>query len=51
MAVNCFKQALHLHVAVTQKHNIVGVSEVRNMDAGTNLNPWVAKNPVDSLRG
>ncbi len=54
MAFNFLKQALHLPVAITQKHNIVGVSEVRNVDARTNLNPWVAlqsstKNPVDNL--
>ncbi len=34
-AINCFKQALHLPVAVFQKHTIVDV------DVRTNLNPWV----------
>ncbi len=54
MAFNFLKQALHLPVAITQKHNIVGLSEARNVDARTNLNLWVAlqsltKNLVDNL--
>ncbi len=56
MAVNCFKQALHLRGAITKKHgvNIVGVTKVRNVDARTSLNPWVAlqgsiPNPVNNV--
>ncbi len=54
MADNCFKQALHSSVAVTKENNIVGVSEVINVDLHTNLNPWVAlqgltKNPVYNI--
>ncbi len=42
MAVNGFKQALHLPVSITQEHNIDVVSEVGNVDIRTNLNPWIA---------
>ncbi len=54
MDVNCFKQALHLSVAVAQEHDIVCVSEVRHMDVRANLNPRVAlqgstKSPVDNV--
>ncbi len=54
MVVKSFKQALHLPVAVTQEHNIAGVSEVRYVDVRPNLTPWIAlqgltKNPVDNV--
>ncbi len=47
-------KSLHLPEAVTQEHNIAGVSEVRYVDVRTNLTPWVAlqglaKNPVDHV--
>ncbi len=53
MVVKFFKQTLHLPVAVTQEHNIIGVSEVTNVVVRTNLNPWVdlqgvTRNPVNN---
>ncbi len=52
MAINSFKQALHLAVAAAEDYDVVGIGEVRHMDGSPNLNPWVilqslAKNPVD----
>ncbi len=61
LAVNCFQQALYQAtfgsatlalyppVAVTQKHNSVGVSEVRYTDVHTNLNPWVALQDLSEI--
>ncbi len=49
MAVNCFKQALHLHVTVTQSKNIVSVSEVKNVEFRNNLNPWAALLRIKSV--
>ncbi len=42
MEVNCINQALHLDVTVTQSKNIVSVSEGKNLEVHTTLNPWVA---------
>ncbi len=42
VAVNCFKQALHLPVIVAQEQNIIAESEIRYMDVRYKLNPWVA---------
>ncbi len=52
MAANCFKQVLHFPVAAIQKHNIIGIKEVRTVDASNNMNPMIAlqgltKNPED----
>ncbi len=52
MAINSFKQAVHLAVATAEYYNVVGIGEVGHMDVSSNLNPWVilwslAKNPVD----
>ncbi len=51
VAVNSFKQALHLFVAGAQGHNTVGVSEVKCIDVRTNLNQKVTltKNTVDDV--
>ncbi len=46
-AVNCFKQTLHLPVAVAQSRNTNRVSGVRNVDIRTNLNPWVGLARLD----
>ncbi len=41
VAVNRFKQALHLSVAAARDQDIVGIGEVRHSDVGTKRNPWV----------
>ncbi len=41
VAVNSFKQALHLSVAYAVNHNVVGSGKVGHMDVGLNRNPWV----------
>ncbi len=43
MAINRFKQALHLTVAAVEYYDVVGIGEVKHMDVSSNL----AKNPVD----
>ncbi len=51
VAINKFKQALHLAVAAAEFHDFVSIGEVGHTDVGSNVNPWVmlqslAKNPV-----
>ncbi len=53
MAVNSFKQVLHLPVTAAQDYDTVGIDEVGHMAVGSNLNPWAAlqdltKNLVDT---
>ncbi len=36
VAINSFKQTLHLPEAVAQDHNVVGLSEVGHTDVGSN---------------
>ncbi len=38
--VNSFEQAFHLPVVVAHEHDVVRISEVLPMDAGSNPNPW-----------
>ncbi len=40
MAINGFKQALHLSVATAVDHDAVGLGEVGYMDLASNLSPW-----------
>ncbi len=52
--VNGFKQTLHLSVVACKDHDVVSIGEIRHMDDGSNLNPWVillsfANNPVDNV--
>ncbi len=52
--VNGFKQTLHLSVVACKDHDVVSIGEIRHMDVGSNLNPWVillsfANNPVDNV--
>ncbi len=56
MAINGFKQALHLPVAVatTQEHSIFGISEARCVVVRINIDPWVAlqgstKDPIENV--
>ncbi len=39
MVVNCFKQALHVHVSVAQEHDNVGIREIKYRVVLTKLNP------------
>ncbi len=41
VAINSFKQALHLAVAAAEYYEIVGIGEIRHMGVSSNLNPWV----------
>ncbi len=39
VAVNTFKQALHLFVAAAQNHNVIGIGEVGHINVGSKPNP------------
>ncbi len=41
VAINSFKQVLHLAVAAAEYYDGVGIGEVGHMDVSSNLNPWV----------
>ncbi len=41
MAINSFKQALHLTIAATEYYDVVGIGEVGLMDVCSNVNPCV----------
>ncbi len=40
-AVSCFKEVLNLPEVMAKEHDIVGISDVRHMNAGSDPNPWV----------
>ncbi len=51
VAINSFKQALHLAVVTAEYNKVIGIGEVGHMDVGSNRTPSVilslAKNAVD----
>ncbi len=41
VAINSFKQALHLAVATAEYNDVFGIGEVGQMEVRSNLNSWV----------
>ncbi len=41
VAINSFKPALHVTAATDGHQDVVGIGEVRYVNVGSNLNPWV----------
>ncbi len=41
VAINSYKQALHLNVATADYYDVFGIGEVRHLDVGSNQNPWL----------
>ncbi len=48
MAINSFKQALHLPVATAQDYDVFGIGEVGRMDVCFSLNSWIIEPPRPS---
>ncbi len=54
MTIKCFNQDFHLFVVVGGGHDIVGISDLKYVDVGSNLNRLIilhglVKNPADDL--